>query len=109
MKADSVCGARVSGGVKKFFCARGVGGILRDIWFVAPVIGWKDAVGYSGLVVEKEFYQCFAIGGEGQSFADFAFELISRSAEPLRSSSARTTASGTMRKRMYWISGTAAK
>ncbi len=65
MEADTVCGAGVPRGVEKFFCARGVSRILRDVGFVSPVVGWKDAVGYAGLAVEQEFYEGFAIAGEG--------------------------------------------
>ena len=65
MEADSVCAAWIASGIEKFFSAGSVGGILRDVGCVGPMIGWKDAVGYAGLAVEQEFYQCFAVGDEG--------------------------------------------
>ena len=73
MKADSVCCARVSGSVEDFFGAGSVSGIFRNVWFVRPMIWREDAAGNAGLAVKQKSYEGFAVSGESEGFADFAF------------------------------------
>jgi hypothetical protein len=52
--------------------AGGIHSVLRDIWLVGPMVGREDAVGDLRLTVEEIADEGFAIGGEGESLADFA-------------------------------------
>ncbi len=54
VKARAVLLARETGGIEKLFGVSGIVSILRDVWFVGPVIGREKAAGDAGFVREED-------------------------------------------------------
>ena len=59
-------------GIEKLFRAGGVERVLRDVRFVGPVIGRKNAAGDTGLAVNQIADERLAVGSIGQGLANFA-------------------------------------
>ena len=72
MQAGAVGLAGETRGVEEFFGLRGVVIVVARGGVVGPMIGREKAVGFAGFIVEKEFDEGIAVGGEGEGLADFA-------------------------------------
>src|SRR5580704_10055092 len=73
MEPRAVLLARQTGLVQDFLHAGWIDRVLRDVRFGSPMIGRKDATGDAGFAVKQKANQYFAVGGEGEGLADFAF------------------------------------
>src|ERR1700722_2566506 len=71
MKTRAILLAWETSGVQDCFGPRRIQGVLRDIRFVCPVIGRKNAAGNAGLTPKQITNKRFAIRGKGERLANF--------------------------------------
>jgi len=100
VKAHAVFFARKTGVVEKFFGAAGVERVLRDVGFVGPVIGRKDAARNLRLAAEEIADEGSAVCGEGERLTNL---LASKERVPQIDAEVGEVGAGALRERKRWL------